>query len=623
MRLGVAAALLCLPATVLTPTPASPAVPAPVAVTLAAIPADSLVDSYGVGVHLPFLDTPYRDATAVAAALEDLGVRHVRDDLYLDNPRQYAGIKTLAEHGVRFDLITGNPATPGTPAQFVDAIADLPPGAVEAIEGRNEWDLFSRGATDWATSLADWQRQLYAAAKANPTTAHLPVLAPALAFRQNYGALSDLTPYADLANAHAYPGGYQPSNQLAQTAAAVRGVVADTKPIVTTEAGYHNAVNTSNGHLPVPEDVAGTYLPRLLLEHVAAGGKRVYSYELIDEFADSGLTNPEANFGLLRRDWTPKPAYLAMKNLLALARDPGPAFTPNALSVKVSGFPSDGKYVLTQKRSGQYVLFLWRDVAVYDPVTKKKVTVTPASVTVQLASPAVVKAYKPSQGATPVGAAITSQVPLSLDGQVVALTIDPTDPPPTTDPASPADEPAPTEAPTPAPAPGSVSVRSGNGSATVSWQPPSDDSAVTGYVVTRQPGDIERTVTPGQHSLRVSGLRNGTRYGFIVRALSAAGSSAASGPAHVVPATVPAPPRFWAKSPARRQLAVSWKAADPRGRAITSYEVTVGSKRRVVPATARRVVQTGLRRGAKVRVTVRARNAIGWGSAGRSWARPR
>ena len=33
---------------------------------LAAVQADSLVDSYGIGIHLGFLDTPSKDAPAVA-----------------------------------------------------------------------------------------------------------------------------------------------------------------------------------------------------------------------------------------------------------------------------------------------------------------------------------------------------------------------------------------------------------------------------------------------------------------------------------------------------------------------------------------------------------------------------
>jgi hypothetical protein len=81
-----------------------------------AIPSDSVVDAYGVGIHTNFLDTPYRDAGAVAAALADLGVRHVRDDLYLDAPRQYAAIAAIAAAGARFDLILGRPGGAATPA---------------------------------------------------------------------------------------------------------------------------------------------------------------------------------------------------------------------------------------------------------------------------------------------------------------------------------------------------------------------------------------------------------------------------------------------------------------------------------------------------------------------------
>ena len=190
------------------------------------------------------------------------------------------------------------------------------------------------------------------------------MLSPALAFKWNYvagSATSRSTP--TIANGHMYPGGYKPSNEVSQITTAIRGSVPATKPLITTEAGYHNALNTTNGHLPVPEDVAGVYTPRVLLEHYLRGDKRVYTYELLDEFDDPALTNPEAHFGLLHRDFTPKPAYTAMKNLLGLLSDPGPAFTPQALPIKVTGFPSDGKYVVTQKRNGQYVVLLWRDVS--------------------------------------------------------------------------------------------------------------------------------------------------------------------------------------------------------------------------------------------------------------------
>src|SRR6478735_5106287 len=158
-------------AAVATPTPHRDGVAIP---RVQAISSDSVVDTYGIGIHTNFLDTPYRDADAVAAAVRDLGVRHVRDDLYLDAPRQYAAIRTVAAAGARFDLILGRPDGTASAADYVDTVARLAPGAVESIEGVNEWDL--RGGDGWVGEMTRWQRGIWDAARANPATADLPVL---------------------------------------------------------------------------------------------------------------------------------------------------------------------------------------------------------------------------------------------------------------------------------------------------------------------------------------------------------------------------------------------------------------------------------------------------------------
>src|SRR4051794_5978175 len=195
----LAAALVVSLGGALTPAPASAA--APDITPLQAISSDSVVDSYGVGIHLNFLDTPYADADAVAAKLSDLGVRHVRDDLFLDSPRQYRAIRTVADRGIGFDLIMGRPDGGATPADYVRTVADqLPAGAVESLEGANEWDL--SGGDGWVDEVRSWQQGLYAAAHANAATRDLPVLSPALAFKWNYADLGDVSAMADLANAH-------------------------------------------------------------------------------------------------------------------------------------------------------------------------------------------------------------------------------------------------------------------------------------------------------------------------------------------------------------------------------------------------------------------------------------
>lgn len=524
---------------------------APELVPLPAQPADSVVDAYGIGIHLPFLDTPYADAERVADALEELGVRHVRDDLFLDNPRQYAGIRTVAERGIRFDLIMGRPDRRGTPADYVRTVAELPAGAVEGVEGINEWDLFGRGR-DWVGETVAWQKELYRLVKAEPRTAHLPVLSPALAFRWNYASLPDLSAWSDVANAHMYPGGYQPGTELSNITNALRAVL-PTRPLVTTEGGYHNAINTTNGHLPTSEKAAGVYLPRLLLEHVRAGQHRLYSYELIDEFSDPGKTNPEAHFGLLRRDWSPKPAYTAMKRLLGLLSDPGPSFTTTPLPVQVEGWPADGRYLVTQKRDGSYVVLLYRDQPVWDPAKRQELAVSPANVTLRFGTDYDIDVQRITDGALTESRGSSVRVP--VDAGVTAVTLTP--------PAAPSPAPLPTPA-------------------------PSDPPAAP------QPGPVD--VTPAEE----------------------VASPEEVAPTDVVPAAKPGKVRIKTAKVKGRKVTLAWQAAAGNGDPVLGYRLRYAGRTKTVGPGKARVTLRKLPPRTRLRVTLQARNTVGWGAATRT-----
>ncbi|MDX6590629.1 MAG: hypothetical protein QOI84_1903, partial [Solirubrobacterales bacterium] len=80
------------------------------AVTVKAKSADSFVGSIGVGVHLSYTDTPYYGQfTTVKQRLQELGVRHVRDDLVPNRPDQYQALSSLAGVGIKSTLILGSP----------------------------------------------------------------------------------------------------------------------------------------------------------------------------------------------------------------------------------------------------------------------------------------------------------------------------------------------------------------------------------------------------------------------------------------------------------------------------------------------------------------------------------
>jgi hypothetical protein len=158
------------------------------------------------------------------------------------------------------------------------------------------------------------------------------------------------------------------------------------KPIVATEAGYHSDLTTTSGHYGTSERAIGIYTPRLALEGFRRGIDRTYIYQLADPWSSgSGFEN---RFGLLRSDLSPKPAFLALRNLLrAVDADSAPVATPGGLRLAVSGAPADLRQLLLRSADGTYSLVLWREVSVWDRVARLDLLPTPAGVEVVFGQP--------------------------------------------------------------------------------------------------------------------------------------------------------------------------------------------------------------------------------------------
>jgi hypothetical protein len=151
-----------------------------------------------------------------------------------------------------------------------------------------------------------------------------------------------------------------------------------------TEAGFHNALNATSGQPPASEGAAAVYIVRTFLEHFADGIPRTYAYELLDETAEPGLRNPEEHFGLLRHDFSEKPAFIALKNLLALV---GPNQRPAALRplrLDVSAAVPDVRRLVLQKADGTYLIALWRLASVWNRERHRALSVSPGRVTLTL-----------------------------------------------------------------------------------------------------------------------------------------------------------------------------------------------------------------------------------------------
>jgi hypothetical protein len=372
-RAALIAPLLLLVSAV--PAAAQAPVPEP------ARPADTFVESVGVNTHLHYTGTVYDSGfdRIIRPKLIGLGIRHVRDGAYTYDA---AGASTafnrrcrsLAAAGIRFDFLTTfrTKSNAATDYNKLGAVASWCSNAVESFEGVNEPDkqALPAGSPSWPSLTISSQKALYAAVKRTSGIRNVPVLGPAIA--NSPTAVGNLSAFMDFGNWHPYPGGLCPGcadvyGQTLETFMPRYRAPSGSRPMIATETGYQNAVKgTTASQRAVSELAAGRYMPRLLFDQFNRGFVRSYIYELIDERPDPTKTRMDANFGLLRNDGSEKPAYRAVRSMLGLLSDPGPPFTPSALSYSLTGQTGSVQHTLLQKRNGSFFLALWQDRSSYD-----------------------------------------------------------------------------------------------------------------------------------------------------------------------------------------------------------------------------------------------------------------
>jgi hypothetical protein len=403
-----AALLLAGCATQPTPPEAESAEPISALALISETPktADAFVNSIGVNTKLTYLQSVYGSgfSSIVLPKLVSLGVTHVRDegptaksDGWMNEV--YGRMRALSDRGIKFNLIM-KPAegvTDYTKIYSWDRFLKWALPVVEDFEGLNEWDYKCR-CTDWAAKTRNFQKALYTQVKSDSRTAGRPVFAPSMGNPNNAALVGDLSAYLNYGNLHPYPGGGQPMANMAYHTVRVDDL-SKTRPWVVTESGYHNAMQWFGGHPPVSERASSHYIPRLYLEYFAAGIRRSYLTELMDEGVSTD--NRELNFGLVRNNGAIKPAYKALQNLIAVLKDPGPAFNPSSLSYSLGGDQTSLQRILLQKRNGVYYLALWQGVASYDLVNRKDLFPANRTVTVSFSSAvSSVRIFDPMASAT-------------------------------------------------------------------------------------------------------------------------------------------------------------------------------------------------------------------------------
>jgi Chitobiase/beta-hexosaminidase C-terminal domain len=345
---------------------------------------DGFVDSIGVQTHINYDNTAYGNWNQVLAGLESLGVRHIRDALpttstFVPNFQQLAAAGIYCTCGFALP----NSLTAAQISTFVQQAQ-----SAEALEAPNECDGATNCGGGGATGIANVIAFLPILDGASKLTS-LPVIGPSFLVQSSYASAGDLASLMNYNNLHVYFGGRNPGspgwgetdpegNSYGSFAWWIDQGNLDGPgvPDMVTETGYMAYPTTSTAGT-IPESVEASYIPRTVLLSYIKGIKRTFVYELLDEETSTG-------YGLLANDFTEKPAFTALKNLIATLQDPGASFNPASLNYSLTGNTNTLQHLLLQKRDGSYWLVLWLEQASYDATNNVALSVTPQSVTLSI-----------------------------------------------------------------------------------------------------------------------------------------------------------------------------------------------------------------------------------------------
>jgi hypothetical protein len=355
-----------------------------------AVPVANFLNSIGVCTHI---GQGVDDAARSAAALTYAGIRNIRDDGRPERIEEWIRVYELS--GVRTALLTNHDVT-----ETIDMAKRLhAAGALLAVEGPNEpnnWPVtYENQTSGYETTflpVARLQRDLYAAVKAEPSLAGIPVFHSSeaggsepdnvglqfLTIPEGAGIdMPDGTKYADFANTHNYVCGH--SSELVDNVCWNA-----TDPTLNGDwdglyveygrtwhrgfAGYSNddlatlpRVSTETGWVTEGSDdaISQEQQGRIFLNLYLAGFARGWTHTFIYMLRDDPV---QGYWGLFDTDYEPKRSGTYLHNMTAILADTGSASgTPGRLAYAIANQPATVHDLLLQKSTGTFELVVWNE----------------------------------------------------------------------------------------------------------------------------------------------------------------------------------------------------------------------------------------------------------------------
>jgi Bacterial Ig-like domain (group 2) len=313
-------------------------------------------DSVGVNVHLSVDNTPYvTQFPQILQSMVQLGIKHYRDGLnqYMAL-YEYENAEMLGKAGIKTDWLMDFNNT----ASLINSAYALAPDATETFEGPNEEDA------NVGSPVLAFMQLLNKTVRGNPATATMPIIAPSFVQPSSFATQGSLGSLVNHGNTHDYFGNRNPETVpyggpfyncgaygSMQFNVCLAQMVAANDSVVATETGYQSGQGLSDA-------IIGRYELRTLFESINLGISRTYLYELID--------NSNCYWGLLAANFSPKPAYTAIHNVLSLLQDVNFG-RPGKLNYALTGQTQNVDQVLLQKSNGVFYLAIWLGVQSADP----------------------------------------------------------------------------------------------------------------------------------------------------------------------------------------------------------------------------------------------------------------
>lgn len=358
--------------------------------------------AFGVNALPNHLRSGYQYTRQWMAALDATNASYFRG-LYAHELSATRNVVSLArQHGLKWGMTAAESLSYSDDAirARIKHIATNAADVCLYIEGVNEPN-YIRGTggtpTDWKRRTVAKQSVIWRAVKSYASLSHVSVVGPSLqdvrATETDYRDLANmgLLQYMDRSGIHRYPGGRYPDYQLDETLAMLRRTWPG-KAVWISETGYSNALATTGGHNPVPEDVSADYGPSTLLE-AAARGCNVVWFELLDDPDPGAKDITEANLGMyatigatMGPSWRAKPVVARMASFLGSLRDPGTTYTPPRIALQVSSASGDVRSTVTAKRNGSVTVHVRRATECWDPLRRQRISVAGVPVTIRTAT---------------------------------------------------------------------------------------------------------------------------------------------------------------------------------------------------------------------------------------------